>query len=330
MGTRQRDRTSHAGRSNQLPATGTAKRQRSLRVGGAPGPSAGASSNIPVAVPRGARLHSRTSAPAALASRTASTAPKDIRSAATADDNADVKLREVVTKFAREAVTTGSALSCGTRSSHRRAENSPLQRTFRSLRWVDGLEVVPVGADGLDAVRQLFATSRSTQHCWCTAFCSTSWQFVMGWYGGGNRRRFEAMAASETDPMGVLALDAGEPVGWCACGPRRRYRVGQSGRSSLLAERRRGEDDTVWLIVCLFVRSDRAGQGVVMSLLRGAVDAGGLAGATAVEAWPLTRGARRNGEAHVGREGLFARLGFQRVAQPSPDRVVMRLDLRAD
>src|SRR5690349_21553523 len=67
----------------------------------------------------------------------------------------------------------------------------------RTLRRVGELEVVPVDADRADALGRLFVTSRSTRHCRCTAFCSSSWQFALGWYGGGNRLRFEAMASSD-------------------------------------------------------------------------------------------------------------------------------------
>ena len=185
---------------------------------------------------------------------------------------------------------------------------------------------MPVRADRLEALRRLFVTSRSTRHCWCTAFCSSSWQFALGWYGGGNRRRFEAMVGLQSDPLGMLATDAGEPVGWCACGPRERYSSVRSSRTGLLADRPSGDDGLVWFIACVFVRPDRHGGGLILPLLRAAVEAGRVADAAAVEAWPLARGVRRPGEAHVGREGVFARLGFESVARPTPHRVLMRLD----
>lgn len=134
------------------------------------------------------------------------------------------------------------------------------------------------------------------------------------------------MAGSQSQAMGMLAVDAGEPVGWCACGPRERYGAFRSSRTRLLADGRSGGDEAVWFIACVFVRPDRRGGGIVLPLIRTAVAAGRVAGAVAVEAWPLARGVRRPGEDHVGREGVFARLGFERVARPSPDRVIMRLN----
>jgi GNAT superfamily N-acetyltransferase len=191
---------------------------------------------------------------------------------------------------------------------------------------VAAIEIQVVGQSNLDALARLFTVSRETRHCWCVAYCSTSWEFATGWYGGGNRRRFEALAASEPYPMGMLAVRDGEPIGWCACGPRLRYTAALAGRGRLLADRPREEDRDVWLIACLFVRPDRTGDGVLLPLIRGAIQLARDAGATAVEAWPLAMGIRRPGEAHLGREGVFARLGVRRVAQPSPDRVIMRLD----
>jgi hypothetical protein len=188
------------------------------------------------------------------------------------------------------------------------------------------VQIQPVGPGRLEALQQLFTSSRTTRHCWCTAFCSTSWQFATGWYGGGNRRRFEGLAASESDPMGVIAVRDGVPVGWCACGPRARFTTALTGRSRLLGHRPREDDGDVWLIACLFVRRGRTGDGVVVPLIRGAIALAVDAGATAVEAWPLAMGIRRPGEAHVGREGVFARLGFERIERPSLERVIMRLD----
>jgi hypothetical protein len=188
------------------------------------------------------------------------------------------------------------------------------------------VEIQPVGPGRLEALQQLFTYSRTTRHCWCTAFCSTSWQFATGWYGGGNRRRFEGLAASESDPMGVIAVRDGEPVGWCACGPRARFTPALTGRSRLLGHRPREDDGDVWLIACLFVRPGRTGEGVLVPMIRGAIALALDAGATAVEAWPLAVGIRRPGEAHVGREGVFARLGFERIERPSLERVIMRLD----
>lgn len=127
--------------------------------------------------------------------------------------------------------------------------------------------------------------------------------------------------------MGVVAVSDGKPVGWVACGPRSRYLSALAGRSSLLAERPRDEDAGVWLIACIFVRPESRSAGIVVPMLRAAVSVARDEGAFAVEAWPLGLGVRKAAEAHVGREVVFARLGFTCIQRPSAERAIMRLKL---
>jgi GNAT superfamily N-acetyltransferase len=195
---------------------------------------------------------------------------------------------------------------------------------------VDEVDVQAVGPDQLDAVRILFDGERATRHCSCMAFCETGWQFVAGWYGGGNRRRFEAMTVSSHLPVGALASVHGQPVGWCACGPRSRYTAAIRGRSTLLAARPRDEDEDVWLVACVYVDPLHRGTGVAIPLLRAAVALARQEGASAIEAWPLATGVTRPGYEHVGREAVFARLGFRCIQRPSADRAIMRLELTDD
>ena len=64
--------------------------------------------------------------------------------------------------------------------------------------------------------------------------------------------------------MGVVASVSGEPVGWCACGPRSRYVAAGGGRTGLLKDRDRDEDEAVWLLPCLFLGPGFRGQGLPM------------------------------------------------------------------
>ena len=127
--------------------------------------------------------------------------------------------------------------------------------------------------------------------------------------------------------MGVLASISGAPVGWGACGPRSRYRgAGPSGHP-VLAGRPPVEDETVWLLPCLFVHPEHRAQGVSHALVDAAVSLARHEGAVALEGWPLSGSETLAADAFVGREGLFAELGFRRVERPVPGRAIMRLDL---
>jgi GNAT superfamily N-acetyltransferase len=186
------------------------------------------------------------------------------------------------------------------------------------------IAVQPVGPTGIDALGELFGSARTTRHCWCMSFCTSRAGFVLGWFGGGNRRRFEAMAEGES-PMGVLASLAAIPVGWGACGPRSRYLGDSPSLHPLLGPRPRTEDETVWLLPCLFVRVGYRGQGVSHALVVAAISLARQHRAIAIEAWPSSRDSIST-DAFVGREELFADLGFHCVARPTPGRAVMRMD----
>ena len=188
-------------------------------------------------------------------------------------------------------------------------------------------QVRPLGVDDLVDLASLFDASRNTRGCWCTSFCSTRTQFAVGWLTGRNRSRFEAMASAGGPPMGVLASLDGVPVGWAACGPRTRYLVAADGRSGLLKELDRDEDEWVWLVPCLFVRPEERGRGVTAALVRGAVELAEQYGATAVEGWPVSTPVPGRADDFVGREGVFEQVCFRCVSRPNPTRAIMRLDL---
>jgi GNAT superfamily N-acetyltransferase len=182
-----------------------------------------------------------------------------------------------------------------------------------------------VGPEDLTELAELFESQRNTRHCWCMTFCVTRRQFAVGWLTGGNQRRFESMVGVSSSPMGVLASKAGQAIGWCACGPRTRYVAATSPRSTIMRNRAPGEDETVWLLPCLFVRAGHRGQGVSHALVGAAVALARQNGAAAIEGWPLADTVQRSADAFVGREQVFADLGFHRVAQPTAERVIMRL-----
>src|SRR4051812_48590643 len=117
------------------------------------------------------------------------------------------------------------------------------------------LRTRPLGAGDLEDLASLFDAARTTRGCWCMAFCSTRVQFATAWVTGKNRRRFEATASASPSPMGVLASLDGVPLGWAACGPRLRYMAAADGRSRLLKSLDRSEDESAWLVPCLFVRA---------------------------------------------------------------------------
>ena len=218
---------------------------------------------------------------------------------------------------------SASAPDCGVHS------RVALRPGLGSLLFVSAdIDTRSLGSKDLPDLARLFESQRTTRRCWCMAFCVTRSQFATGWLNGGNQRRFGAMAAASSTPMGILATQGAEPVGWCACGPRSRYVAATSPQSKIMRNRALDEDEIVWLLPCLFVRAGRRGQGVTHALVRAAVELARREGASAIEGWPLARSERRSDDAFLGREQVFEDLGFNCVERPSPERVIMRLELR--
>jgi GNAT superfamily N-acetyltransferase len=186
------------------------------------------------------------------------------------------------------------------------------------------LEIRPLAPELSDDATDLFESNATTAGCWCMWFLLPRREVHEGW-GAGNRGRFEDLARQANPPGGLLAYLDGEPVGWCALGPRSRYPT--AARSRLMGHRDPAEDDDVWFVPCFFVRSGWRRRGITEELLLAAVDCAATHGAKAVEGFPLSDAGPHKNDRYLGTEPLFAACGFSAVARPSPRRVIMRRDL---
>lgn len=130
-------------------------------------------------------------------------------------------------------------------------------------------------------------------------------------------------------PIGVLAYDGDEVVGWAAVAPRADTTFARNRKIPHVD----GAD--VWSVWCIRVRPGHRKTGISLPLLRGAVDFARERGAPAIEGYPVdNRGAKVDTTmAYVGTRRLFERVGFTKVATTDSvldgfPRVLMRLDLR--
>jgi GNAT superfamily N-acetyltransferase len=198
------------------------------------------------------------------------------------------------------------------------------RRPFLSYGEVMRTEAATAGR--LADIGELFGSGATTRGCQCMWFLLSGGDVQAGW-GEVNRGRFERMVADAGEPAGVVAYADGRAVGWCAAGPRSRF--ARALRSPILSGRDPGEDGSVWLVPCFFVRSGSRRAGLTERLLTAAVDLARQHGATAVEGFPLAGTGPHRDDRYLGSEPLFAACGFDAVARPSGRRVVMRKDLRA-
>lgn len=184
------------------------------------------------------------------------------------------------------------------------------------------ITVRELSPDLLPDLERLFGSDPLVDACWCV------WHIVRvaDFHAAGrvgNRAKFDELLANSREPLGLIAYDHDEPVGWCAAGPRARFT--RAVATPTLRGRERGEDDTVWLVPCFFVKEQARGRGVTCALLEGAVAAAEDAGAIAIEGFPDSIGKRVERGAR-GSESVFAARGFVPVRRPSEARVIMRRD----
>lgn len=168
---------------------------------------------------------------------------------------------------------------------------------------------------------QLFSTEPVAEGCWCMWFIIPVREFHAAG-SEGNRASFVELAAISKQPMGLLAYQDGEPVGWCAVGPAERY-IRAMKTPTYITGAGPWEAGT-WFVPCFFIRKDVRRAGVGPALLEAAVQLAQENGGTAIEGFPFSGSKKRSGDVQVGTELLFSSCGFEVIRTPSTSRVVMR------
>jgi GNAT superfamily N-acetyltransferase len=156
----------------------------------------------------------------------------------------------------------------------------------------------------------LFESKGAPSYCWCMA-----WREFDG-DRGSNRAKKAAMKArvEARTPIGILAYQDGEPVGWCSVAPRETFRKMSEGQND--------EERGVWSIVCFFIRRQVRGDGLSAKLLDAAVKLAFKRGAKAVEGYPVD--ASSPSYRFMGFVSLFKRAGFRAAGKAGSRRHVMR------
>src|SRR5215475_4045813 len=113
-------------------------------------------------------------------------------------------------------------------------------------------------------LERLFGERGACGGCWCMFYRLPRTQWLKQ-KGSGNKRAFRAVVRSGEVP-GLIAYADGQPVGWCALGPRRGYpRLAASRNYKPL------DAEPVWSITCFFVARPYRRRGVTLALLKEAV-----------------------------------------------------------
>jgi GNAT superfamily N-acetyltransferase len=187
---------------------------------------------------------------------------------------------------------------------------------------VSDLVVAPVGPERWEDLVALFGENGAYSNCWCTWFLLSGKDFTEA--GNEGRRDLLADMVAEGREPGLLAYRDGEPVGWCAVGPRHWYARMTSPRARVY---RAFDEAPAWVVNCFYVRRDQRGGGVAAALLDAAVAHARSRGATIVEGYPVDQDIHATGPAElfVGTLSMFQRAGFHEVARMGSRPLVRRV-----
>ena len=161
--------------------------------------------------------------------------------------------------------------------------------------------------------------------CWCLTYRLPSKENKIL---TGSARGDRVAAMLEDGPIGVLAYDENEVVGWAAVAPRSETTFARSRTIPNV------DDADVWCVWCIRVKPGHRGKGISHRLLAGAIDYARGEGASILEGYPLDNGGKtiNTTMAYVGTKALFERAGFHQVTDTRSvldgfPRVLMRLNL---
>ena len=162
--------------------------------------------------------------------------------------------------------------------------------------------VRPVTRDTWRDFARLFEARGGPHHCWCSLYRFRDVHETSSAEKKKSMRRF----VTNGTPIGLLAYDGGEPVGWCSIAPRETYVKLERSRTM---PRRTPPTTPTWSVLCFFVPRPRRGKGISLALLRGAVSYARNKGAREVEGYPFdTAGITST---HRGHSSTFAAARFR-------------------
>lgn len=189
------------------------------------------------------------------------------------------------------------------------------------------VRVVELSGATWPALEKLFGPSGAVGGCWCMWFRLPGAEFRVR-AGEPNRAALRALAGGD-EPVGLLAMDGDEAVGWVAVAPRAVYRRLER---SLVAKPVDPDEDPsgVWSVTCFFIHRSARRRGVSRLLLDEAVRYAAERGARVVEGYPVdTNGDRKpSSDLYHGTLAVFRAAGFAVVERRGVRRALVRKEIR--
>jgi GNAT superfamily N-acetyltransferase len=193
------------------------------------------------------------------------------------------------------------------------------------------LTIVPANEASWDDLQTVFGARGPASRCQCQRYklhrLESFGSFPVEDRAQRLREQTDAGHPESDATSGLVAYLEGEPVGWCAVGPRTAYEgLLRNNRVPWTDRVERKDDDTVWAVTCLFARAGFRRRGVSRALAAAAVEHARSRGARALEAYPMTTTNALSEELHVGTVSVFEDAGMTEVSRPTARRAVMRID----
>lgn len=183
------------------------------------------------------------------------------------------------------------------------------------------LEVVAATAEHTRALLELFERTGTACHCqyWHFAGDKNAWLDRLFHAPDQNRAAFvESMETAGNELRGVVALHAGQAVGWLKLTPAERLSKLYDQRLYRGLPALSGRRDGVLTIGCVLVEESFRRQGVARSLVKHAVVLAERTGARSIEAFPRRAEHAGAPELWTGPFQAFAEAGFEIVSDFAP------------
>lgn len=184
---------------------------------------------------------------------------------------------------------------------------------------LSSFEVHPLTPERWGDLERLFGERGAVGGCWCMWWRVTRSEFEKQ-QGEGNKAALKAIVKLGEVP-GLLAYVDGEPIAWCSVAPRDAFPVLNRSRTLKPVD-----DQPVWSVVCFFVAKPFRRRGVMVRLLKAAVEYARSHGAQIVEGYPVEpkKASFPDVFAHTGLAAAFRETGFVEVLRRSETRPIMR------
>ena len=180
----------------------------------------------------------------------------------------------------------------------------------------------PLTPDRFGDFERLFGPRGATGGCWCMYWKLRGKAFDEH-KGDANRQMQKSVVDAGTVP-GLLAYADSQPIGWIAVEPRGAYP--RLAHSRVLQP---VDDQPVWSVTCFFVAKKYRRGGIMVELLKAAVEHVRAHGGKIVEGYPVD--VQKDMPApfiYTGTASAFQHAGFKEVARNTPTRPIFRFEIK--